>query len=95
MWSKTKLPNTEAEIVRLRCFQEKWRSRNGNKAMTTTTIMNTLMNTMKLTRLFSRTNLTLLALVAALAGALFFAGCATADGGGGGNSDSSSHQHHH
>lgn len=52
---------------------------------------------MKLTRLFSRINFTLLALVAVLAGTLLFTGCATTDSSSSDtrDSDNSGHQHHY
>ncbi len=54
------------------------------------------MTNMKQIRTFARINLTLLALVAALAGTLLFGGCATTDNGSDTrDSGSSGHQHHH
>lgn len=56
------------------------------------------MTTMKSTRLFSRINFTLLALVATLAGTLFFTGCATTDSSSTNTRDSNysrpQHSHH-
>lgn len=52
------------------------------------------MTTMKPTRIFSRINLTFLALLTVLAGTLLFAGCQTADSGSS-NSSSPSHSGHH
>jgi uncharacterized lipoprotein YajG len=49
--------------------------------------------TMKSTRLFSRINFTLLAFVTALAGTLFFTGCATTDSSSD-TRDSNQHSHH-
>lgn len=54
------------------------------------------MTTMKPTRLFSRINVTFLALIAVLGGRLFFTGCVTTESGSDSrNSDYSGHQHHH
>lgn len=55
------------------------------------------MTIMKPTGIFSRINLTFLALAVALAGALLFAGCATTDSSSNDarNSDYSGYQHSH